>query len=309
MQTTLKYYANGKILLTGEYLVLFGAKSLALPLKVGQSLKITNHNAGNTIVWNAYFQDKLWFSCEFNRNFEILKSSNFEKAATLVSIFENIKKLKPDFIVPQGNLFETHLDTNPEWGFGSSSTLISLLSQYSKVDAYKLNDLTFNGSGFDIACATANGPIIYTRQQPTIPIELNYSFSANLYLVYSGKKLATNPEVKNFIKTYVPDKKLISKVNGLTAEFANCNEYDTFNILVSEHEKLIGEILQQTPVKQKHFADFEGEIKSLGAWGGDFYLVSSQIPYNELRNYFELKGLNCVLKFNDLVLGDYKNNE
>ena len=35
---TTTYRANGKLLLTGEYLVLHGAKAIALPLKVGQQL-------------------------------------------------------------------------------------------------------------------------------------------------------------------------------------------------------------------------------------------------------------------------------
>ncbi|MEQ3661167.1 MAG: GHMP kinase, partial [Flavobacterium sp.] len=34
------YYSNGKLLLTGEYVVLDGAKALAVPTKFGQSLSI-----------------------------------------------------------------------------------------------------------------------------------------------------------------------------------------------------------------------------------------------------------------------------
>ena len=35
-----KYYSNGKLLITGEYVVLDGAKALALPTKFGQYLII-----------------------------------------------------------------------------------------------------------------------------------------------------------------------------------------------------------------------------------------------------------------------------
>jgi hypothetical protein len=34
------FYSNGKLLITGEYLVLDGAKAFALPTKFGQSLII-----------------------------------------------------------------------------------------------------------------------------------------------------------------------------------------------------------------------------------------------------------------------------
>ena len=38
---TLSFRSNGKLLLSGEYLVLFGAEALAIPLRYGQTLDIT----------------------------------------------------------------------------------------------------------------------------------------------------------------------------------------------------------------------------------------------------------------------------
>jgi hypothetical protein len=38
MQKT--FYSNGKLLITGEYLILDGAKGLALPTKMGQNLSV-----------------------------------------------------------------------------------------------------------------------------------------------------------------------------------------------------------------------------------------------------------------------------
>ena len=37
---TQTFYSNGKLLITGEYVVLDGAKALALPTKFGQSLVV-----------------------------------------------------------------------------------------------------------------------------------------------------------------------------------------------------------------------------------------------------------------------------
>ena len=47
-----KYYANGKLLLTGEYLVLDGALALALPTKLGQSLTVEKTN-GDNLIWES----------------------------------------------------------------------------------------------------------------------------------------------------------------------------------------------------------------------------------------------------------------
>ena len=47
-----KYYANGKLLLTGEYLVLDGALAIALPTKLGQSLTVES-NQIQKLVWES----------------------------------------------------------------------------------------------------------------------------------------------------------------------------------------------------------------------------------------------------------------
>ena len=45
----MKFYSNGKLLITGEYFVLNGALSLALPTVYGQHLEI-NDNDSNIIL-------------------------------------------------------------------------------------------------------------------------------------------------------------------------------------------------------------------------------------------------------------------
>jgi len=45
---------NGKLLITGEYLVLDGALALALPVSLGQSLEFTYRMEGSdTLVWKS----------------------------------------------------------------------------------------------------------------------------------------------------------------------------------------------------------------------------------------------------------------
>ena len=48
-----KFYANGKLLLTGEYLVLDGAQALALPTKHGQGL-IIEERKEKGLKWESY---------------------------------------------------------------------------------------------------------------------------------------------------------------------------------------------------------------------------------------------------------------
>jgi hypothetical protein len=68
---------------------------------------------------------------------------------------------------------------------------------------------------------------------------------------------------------------------------------------LKEHEQLIGEIIQETPVQERLFADYFGQIKSLGAWGGDFVLATGN---EDTEAYFEDKGYLTVVPFNEMIL-------
>ena len=303
MSDTYTYHANGKLLLTGEYLILHGAKGIALPLKVGQHLNVTDENDSGIYEWNAFYDNRIWFSCKLNpRDYSVLETNDQEKALTLSHIFKTIRLLNPDFHPKAGITFKTVINANPDWGLGSSSTLISLLAQYSGVDPFRLNELVFNGSGFDIACATANRPIFYTKNQPVQPVLLDYPFSDQLFLLYSGNKKKTHSEVNAFLKKGKVSEHQLEEVSVLADAFSNCRDQMEFDSLIRRHEELIGYLIGKTPVKREYFFDFQGEIKSLGAWGGDFYLVSSPLPFSEVQIYFVNKGLTILFHWKDLIL-------
>ena len=51
-------------------------------------------------------------------------------------------------------------------------------------------------------------------------------------------------------------------------------------------------------IKEELFIDYPGEIKSLGAWGGDFILAAGPSDSNK---YFEKKGFKTVIRFMDML--------
>ncbi len=93
---------------------------------------------------------------------------------------------------------------------------------------------------------------------------------------------------------------LINKISELTEECICCTEITRFKELMNIHELLLADILNLTPVKEKLFPDFEGSIKSLGAWGGDFVLA---IGDKNTPEYFINKGYKTVIPFarNDII--------
>lgn len=298
------YYAHGKLLLSAEYLVLSGAKALALPLKYGQSLSIeTSHSV--FFKWEAFTSNGYWFKAEFDNNLNILHADNTQLAQKLSSIIKVCISYRDDIKELIANtIARTNLEFNPDWGWGSSSTLISLLSQWLGVNPYLLLHETFGGSGYDIACATANSAITYQiiNNAPKIEnINFNPSFSEKIWLVYSGTKQSSMSEIARFSKLKASHS-AIEQINGLTDEMISCNDLVKFGQTMENHENIIGQIIHFNPIKNKYFKDFKGYIKTLGAWGGDFIMAISEENENYVKTYFEGKDLKCVFNFNEIKI-------
>jgi mevalonate kinase len=324
------YQAHGKFLLTGEYLVLKGALALALPLKLGQSLEVSLADTDTLrLHWIAQQPDKPWFSVLFDTDtLEPITTDDPAKAEKLSSILKAVRQLKPNAFYGSDMRFRTHLGFNPEWGLGSSSTLIANLARWANVNPYELLKLTFGGSGYDIACATAEEPIYYQlvntgtalRQaqgpakarvvepfetpNPLVePIDFNPPFAEHLYFIYQGQKQSSSKEIKAFLAKANPIEleEDIEAVSEISRAVPNCQNLDEFGLLMQCHERIIARCIGQETV-QKRFPDFEGVLKSLGAWGGDFILAATNWDESQVKAYFKGKGLEVVFGYKDLVL-------
>ena len=310
------FQAHGKFLLTGEYLVLKGALALALPLKLGQSLQVSLADTDtHRLHWIAQQPDKPWFSVLFDTDtLEPISTDDPAKAEKLSGILKAIRQLNPTAFYGSDMRFRTHLDFNPEWGLGSSSTLIANLARWANVNPYELLKLTFGGSGYDIACATAEGPIYYQvkAEVPELvegptplvePIDYNPPFAEHLFFIYQGQKQSSSKEIKAFLAKANPIdlQKDIEAVSEISRAVPKCQNLEEFGLLMQCHERIIARCIGQEPV-QKRFPDFEGVLKSLGAWGGDFILAATHWDKEQVKAYFKGKGLEVVFGYNELVL-------
>ena len=311
-----QFQAHGKFLLTGEYLVLKGALSLALPLKLGQSLEFSLADTDtHRLHWIAQQPDKPWFSVLFDTDtLQPITTDDPAKAEKLADILKAVRQLKPNAFHGADMRFRTHLDFDPNWGLGSSSTLIANLARWANVNPYELLKLTFGGSGYDIACATAEGPIYYQVRAevpepvkgptPLVkPIDYNPPFANHLFFIYQGQKQSSSKEIKAFLAKANPVdlQKDIEAVSDISSSVPKCQNLDEFGLLMQCHERIIARCIGQEPV-QKRFPDFEGVLKSLGAWGGDFILAATEWSENQVKAYFKEKGLEVVFGYNELVL-------
>jgi mevalonate kinase len=321
MKTT--FHACGKFLLTAEYFVLDGALALALPLSRGQSMTVTTEDNGAPLLdWQSFDEKgKCWFSATFDpQNFDCVESSDAAIATRLRQILCEAKKLNPSFPLPipasgtglpsvaANYRLRTELNFPREWGLGTSSTLIYLIARWAKLDPFELQFRTFGGSGYDVACAGADGPVLYQLKNGKPHVErcpFNPAFSEELYFVYLGKKQDSREGIARF-RSWQSEvrspQSLIGKISVLTRAFLDAKTLEEFDELIRRHETLVTTELGLPRAKDLYFQDFWGEIKSLGAWGGDFVLASSSRSAAETQRYFNEKGFGVFLPYNSMVI-------
>ena len=306
------FYSNGKLLITGEYLVLDEARALALPTKFGQSLTIQKIGYSK-LIWESYTnQDEQWFQVEFDLPKLRIITATFESnndggndsiAEILQNILIETKKLNPRFLSNnQGFYAKSKLTFPRDWGLGSSSTLINNIAKWSNVNAFQLQFNTFGGSAYDIACAQNNVPIIYQLKENKPHVEkvnFNPSFKEALYFVYLNKKQNSRNGIAKYKNFTGNVKKFTQDVSRLTDKVVNCSDISTFEQIMKEHEQIISSIIKKEPIQQELFPDYFGQIKSLGAWGGDFVLATGN---EDTPQYFSKKGFKTVIPYADMIL-------
>lgn len=307
IQTKRHFKANGKLLLTGEYLVLNGAISLALPCKLGQSMNV-NERPGSEIVWKSYDRKgQLWFSGNFDlMAFECTDCTDKETANGIQQLLKAACRQNSEFLSQwRKYTVDTFLEFDREWGLGSSSTLVWCVAQWAEVNPYILLFDTFGGSGYDIACADADGPVLYQFLEDELHIDgadFDPSFKKQLYLVYLGRKQNSRDALKRYHQSKASLNGSVDKVSRLTESINTASTLKEFETLVRQHETLVSEIIGLPTVQSHEFSDYWGCVKSLGAWGGDFVLATSEKSEEETKSYFKSKGLEVIFKYDELIL-------
>ena len=93
--------------------------------------------------------------------------------------------------------------------------------------------------------------------------------------------------------------KEITDISEISDAFLKATSMVDFNKLIVEHEQIISSIININPVKENLFSDYFGEVKSLGAWGGDFVMVTGN---DETPAYFKKKGFETLLQYSEMIL-------
>ncbi len=300
MQT---FRANGKLLITGEYAVLDGALALAVPTQKGQSLTVQSEpHHTRRIEWKSLrSDDSLWFEAHFDKNFTVLYTSDNQIADTLRKVLSAAVLLNPDFL-SGSEYYEvtTHLEFDEKYGLGTSSTLIHNIAGWARVNPYELLQMTFTGSGYDIACANADSSIFYRLQggEPRVePSFFSPHFQNRLHFVYLNKKQNSREGITRYKAVKKDKTDYLREISELSRAAASAQTLNTFEVVLNEHEDLTSKLLD-IPRVCEQFPDYPGAVKSLGAWGGDFILACG----DDAPDYFKQKGFPVIINWGDMVL-------
>jgi len=301
------FKSNGKILLTSEYVVLDGVDCIALPTKFGQTLSVIENNS-KCINWTSYdYNNNIWFKDKYTISSENKIEYSSEKnniSETLLKILNALVKLNSDKINNKiGYDFVSKLSFSKDWGLGTSSTLINNLANWAKVDSYELLKLTFGGSGYDIACAGAENPIHFNNYNNKISIsnsKFDPIYKENIFFIYLGNKQNSRDGIKDYkSKKNKLTQDIIEQFKSINEKIVITDSLKEFEQCLTMHELLISKLIDIEPIKNRLFKDYDkGIVKSLGAWGGDFVLVTGT---KNAMSYFLNKGYKTILEYSKLI--------
>lgn len=301
----MRFQSSGKLLITGEYLVLKGAKALAVPLNFQQTLDITkSDNPG--FHWESNEKGKPWFRATFNKPlFEFIETNDRDIVNPLIKILTSALELNPGFGIKLENTnVISNMDFNRRWGFGSSSSLISNIAYWAEVDVFELHKKVSQGSGYDVLISRENGPMVFQLVEENYTLtKANFApeFKNEVFFVYLGKKQDSAKSVLDFKQSKKNLRSEVEQISEITYHLKKAHSLDDFEYFVREHEQILASVLKQRPIKETIFKSIQGEAKSLGAWGGDFAMVTWQYGKSDLKKQLEKINLDTVFEFDELI--------
>jgi mevalonate kinase len=315
------FYSRGKLLIAGEYLILSGSSGLGVPVSRGQWLKWTGKEGGNTLEWITTVKGRQWFRAVFTESgYSVMTSTDYKKARLIRNLLVRASELS--VTGPLCGRIETRLDFDPAWGLGSSSSLISNIAYLFDVDPFILHFAVSKGSGYDIACARSDVPVLYRLDfapeghrvnkggysgsslcpAPVYgPVDFNPVFQDRLFFAWTGKKQDSARQVHKYLSADRKDNPYINEVTRIITGIVKAGNIQDFNLLLHEHDRIISLVLDKRPVNETMFKGFPGYVKSLGAWGGDFVMVSWEDSPDELMRQLKQKGIDIVFSYRELI--------
>jgi mevalonate kinase len=219
-----------------------GATALALPTKLGQKLSVKKARGADLLWQSVDHKGDVWFDAQISLyDFKPIKCSDENIAKGITEILKNAVRLNSEFLSKwNGFKVETQLEFPINWGLGSSSSLIHNVAEWADVNPFYLQFKVANGSGYDIACAGADGPVLYSLMEDNIQYsECDYdpAYKKNIYFVYLGQKADSKDAIEFYNKSVKNKKQTAIKISQITNKIYKSTKLSEFDL------KVIGDLL------------------------------------------------------------------
>ena len=133
------------------------------------------------------------------------------------------------------------------------------MAAWAGVDAFDLLAATWGGSGYDVACGQAGGPILYQRlhgRSQWVEIPFRPAFAEQLWFVYLGQKQDSREGIHRYReRSERITSSTLDEIGALTLAAAAAVQLADFEKIMTEHERIIGSLLGLEPVQQSRFSD------------------------------------------------------
>src|SRR5690606_31028978 len=174
------------------------------------------------IQWESFDEkNNVWYSDTFKiKDGKLVSENTFDEITIqLLKILQKAKRLNPAFLSEKTAVkVKTKLDFPRNWGLGSSSTLINNIAQWAKIDGFALLANSFGGSGYDIAAAQSNAPILYelkNEKSKFRKVHLPWDFTDSLFFVHLNKKQDSKDGIARYRNISV-DEKIIQRISDIS---------------------------------------------------------------------------------------------
>lgn len=277
---------NSKLLLFGEYGLMFDAMALSVPFS-----RFSGYLDFDT---DHYYQES---STEIRKFYEHMK---IDADSQKLHFSFDLESLKAD--LENGLYFNSNIPQ--QYGVGSSGALVAALFSRYAADSVPENEITpellkadfsllesfFHGksSGIDPLISYMNRPLLIDSKKMIQPVQFDWSKSGiSFALIDTGTTGATGPLVQHFIDQFqIPEfklafeKQLIPANNGCIESLLNGNQQNFFLFL----DQLIHFQLQyfRRMIPGNFYSVISGAlnekvfIKLLGSGGGGFLLAIAE---------------------------------
>ena len=241
-------FACGKIILSGEYAVVFGYPGIATPMSLGIDVEWEEKTSGGMEI-------------------HLDEHSERDGAREYIeNIFASVGK-------PQGILkIRSNLPIGR--GMGSSTALViaitrAILGEDSKSEAMKIEDTVNPGhSGLDFSVIWDAQPVLFRKGIPTEHIQLPKDLLNGAFLIDTGKPNETTPELVAWVKSRAKELDAPLKMIGSCTERLIAGE--DFSTIIRNHHKAqmqLGVVPENTIRLIEKIEENNGAAKVLGAGG------------------------------------------